>query len=315
MNSIWRELDRACNLLSADEIVVLPTETVYGLAASIDSKKALHSVFETKARPFFDPLIVHVASKEDARALVTHWPKEAECLASAFWPGPLTLILPKSIRVSDLITAGLDRVALRVPAHPIARRVAREIGAFAAPSANRFGKTSPSLAAHVRDEFPNQNLFIVDGGPCTVGIESTIVDIQNESLRVLRSGMIQKAEIEAALLNGGLSATVTYSQAPSAPGQMDEHYQPEVPLCFVESYAQLENSELIRMLGQDPFTRIGEIELNPDAFAAARELYSKLRSFKSDDVDILLFKLKKEMRAEVWTGILDRLRRASSYRL
>lgn len=315
VTNIWNDLEVACDLLSSDEIVGLPTETVYGLAASIDSKSGLRKIFETKARPFFDPLIVHVASKQDARTLVTHWPDEAECLASAFWPGPLTLILPKSLRISDVITAGLPKVGIRLPAHPVARRIAREIGAFAAPSANRFGKTSPSLASHVRSEFPDQNLFIVDGGPCRVGIESTIVEVQPNTLKILRAGMIQKTDIESQLLKCGISASVGYSQAPHAPGQLDEHYQPQVPLCFVSNPSPLEDSEILSKIGLGASTKIKHLQLSSNAFEAARELYSKLRSFQLESTDLIVFQMKVEMEDELWFGILDRLRRASSHHL
>jgi L-threonylcarbamoyladenylate synthase len=166
------ELLKARDRLVAGDVVAIPTETVYGLAASIDSEKGLRRIFSLKERPFFDPLIVHVASLKEASSLVRDWPPIADFIGRYFWPGPLTLVLPKAERVNSLITSGLDTVAVRYPSHPLTLDLIRLVGTpLAAPSANKFGKTSPSRALHVKSEFPGTDLLILDGGECEIGVE------------------------------------------------------------------------------------------------------------------------------------------------
>ena len=203
MNKI--EMDSAIERLRNDDVVGMPTETVYGLAGSIFSEVALHKIFKIKERPFFDPLIVHVSSIEEARSLVKHWPRSAEILAQKFWPGPLTLVLEKSDKINDLITSGLTTVGIRMPNHPVALELISNFGSpLAAPSANKFKKTSPTTTQHVRDEF-GDSVYVLEGGACTVGLESTILyinEVDDEvAIEILRKGFVKYSEIEKILLD------------------------------------------------------------------------------------------------------------------
>ena len=187
-----QDLEKAKNLLLAGEVVAIPTETVYGLAADISNEDAIRKVFSLKERPFFDPLIVHVASLKQAKALTTEWGPLTDFLARYFWPGPLTLILPKAESVNSLITSGLETLAIRFPNHPAAIQLITQVGPLAAPSANKFGQTSPTEAHHVRKEFRSVDVFVVDGGPCEIGIESTVLEVgsNQDSVSILRPGRI-----------------------------------------------------------------------------------------------------------------------------
>src|SRR5271155_916117 len=194
------EIARAAALIRAGELVAFPTETVYGLGASALDPQAIDKIFAAKGRPPSSPLIVHVSSIEMARGLVREWPERAEKLAAKFWPGPLTLVLPKQPHVPDRLTAGLDTVGIRMPAHPIAQALIREAGVpIAAPSANLFGALSPTSAHHVRDGLGNSVSMVLDGGRTTVGIESTVLSLAGPEAVLLRPGMVTQQEIEAVI--------------------------------------------------------------------------------------------------------------------
>jgi L-threonylcarbamoyladenylate synthase len=201
-----QDLIRARDLLRNGDVVAIPTETVYGLAASIASHDGLKKIFALKERPFFDPLIVHVASFEQAKSVVSEFPPLADFLTRWFWPGPLTVVLPKASNIDPVITSGLETVAVRYPAHPLAQDLIRLVGSpLAAPSANKFGRTSPSTASHVRSEFKGSPLLVLDGGPCEVGLESTVLTIAKtpegaDQIRILRPGGITAEAIEEALV-------------------------------------------------------------------------------------------------------------------
>ena len=196
-------IGQAVQLLRANNVVAVPTETVYGLAARISSPQALEKIFTTKERPLFDPLIVHVRDIAQARGLTQEWPAIIDHLAQTFWPGPLTVVVAKNSLVNPLITAGLDTVGLRAPAHPITQQILIDLNEpFAAPSANRFGRTSPTRAEHVEKEFSGQ-VAVVGGGPCQVGVESTVVRLQTGKqmkLEILRPGQISAEQIRIALV-------------------------------------------------------------------------------------------------------------------
>src|SRR5580698_8810367 len=199
------EIRRAAELLRAGRLVAFPTETVYGLGANALDEAAVRRIFEAKGRPFSSPLIVHVASIEMARALASEWPPQAELLAKRFWPGPLTIVVPRASHVPGVVTAGLPSVGLRIPAHPMARALIE--GAqipVAAPSANRFTELSPTTAENVPEGLAD---MVLDGGPCTVGIESTVVSLAGPTPKILRPGMITQVQIEhiigPAQLGGG----------------------------------------------------------------------------------------------------------------
>lgn len=315
-------IDKAVQLLKQGDVIGLPTETVYGLAAVISNEDAIRKIFSTKNRPFFDPLIVHVSSIEQAKTLVHEWPESANILAEAFWPGPLTMVLPKNHLVSDLITSGLETVGLRYPKHSIAREIIKNLGEpVAAPSANKFGKTSPSKADHVRTEFDN-SVFTVDGGPCEVGIESSIIKIietqDTIEITVLRAGSIVTDEIKSALASKTNKRIVFHQPGTNieAPGQVKHHYMPTIPVLFItESKWKNLNTNFKDINNQLSTNYKNPICLNLDSSPelAARELYSKLRECSLSDHDLIVFVHTHLQVGEYWTAILDRLRRASTH--
>jgi L-threonylcarbamoyladenylate synthase len=229
---------RAVELLRAGEVIGLPTETVYGLAGDALNPTALARIFETKQRPLFDPLILHTADADGAWQLAEHVPQSARRCAERFWPGPLTLVLLKKALVPDLATSGLPGVALRVPAHPVAQTLLRAFGGpLAAPSANRFGRISPTDAQAVRAELGDAVALILDGGPCAVGIESSVLDLSGEAPVLLRAGGVPVEELEA--LVGPIERARPVDEKPAAPGQLKHHYAPRKPLRIVRDVAKI----------------------------------------------------------------------------
>lgn len=328
-----RMLERALHLLKNDEVVAMPTETVYGLAASINSEKALKKIFSVKSRPFFDPLIVHVSSIDEAKKLVSSWPLAAQALSEKFWPGPLTLVLEKNDKVSDLITSGLTSVALRMPNHELALELIRKAGTpLAAPSANKFGKTSPTTARHVYDEFIHDDIYILDGGSCNVGLESTVLSIaQKDSMvqiALLRNGHVKLSEIKSCLENLNIKFEVMNSvDKKSSPGLMKHHYMPKKPLVFFNENESIQNNlELIKMKFNNLPSVVEsvsiirptsieswiEMTLSSSPQNAARELYSKLRECASGQEDIIIFNKKNYHTGEEWEAVLERLTKAST---
>jgi L-threonylcarbamoyladenylate synthase len=231
-------ISRAVELLREGQVVGMPTETVYGLAGDGLNPEALARIFEVKQRPLFDPLILHFVDAASAFDLATQIPVAARELAQRFWPGPLTLVLRKRDIVPDLATSGLPEVALRVPGHPVARALLRAFGGpLAAPSANRFGRISPTDAQAVRAELGDAVPLILDGGPCTVGLESTVLMISEHQPLLLRAGGIPLEEIEA--LIGPVQHATPVDEKPQAPGQLKHHYAPRKPLRIVTSLDEI----------------------------------------------------------------------------
>lgn len=226
---------RAAEILRRGGIVAFPTETVYGLGADALSPAACARVFAVKRRPRFDPLIVHIAGVDALAQLSSSVDDRARRLAAAFWPGPLTLVLPKTDAVPDIVCAGLPTVAVRVPAHPVARALIVAAGRpVAAPSANPFGYISPTLAAHVDEQIGSEVDLILDGGPCEMGVESTIVDLSGERALLLRPGATETERIEAVI---GALERPSASEAPRAPGQLAGHYAPRTPIVLLAGRA------------------------------------------------------------------------------
>ncbi len=223
-------IERAANLLREGEIVVFPTETVYGLGAGAFQPAALERIFAAKGRPFSDPLIVHIADRHDLVQLTTSIPEQANRLAQAFWPGPLTLILPKGPRVPHLVTAGLETVAIRMPRHHVALALIRALGSpIAAPSANRFMHVSPTTAQHAYTDLAGRVPLVLDAGPCDIGVESTVLDLCSETPRILRPG--------------GVSLEALRSVLP--PGQLLTHYAPTVPLVLFDDTVETMRSAML----------------------------------------------------------------------
>ncbi len=306
---------KARDLLKAGEVVAIPTETVYGLAASINSEAGLKKIFALKERPFFDPLIVHVSSFEQAKQVTREFPPLADFLARWFWPGPLTLVLPKAPEVNSLITSGLDTVAVRFPAHPLAQELIALCGSpLAAPSANRFGRTSPSTASHVRQEFPGTDLYVVDGGPCDVGLESTVVSLTENEIRILRPGGITKEKLEEALLRWSHPVAIVRAESSESPGHLKHHYMPAVPLAIVNhDLTDTMLTEIARDLKIAKPEKPRELNLTNDATQAARRLYSEMRVLSEAGADFLYVVTSVECQGGIWDAVWDRLWRAASW--
>ncbi|MCM2282643.1 MAG: L-threonylcarbamoyladenylate synthase [Bdellovibrionaceae bacterium] len=314
------DFESARQRLQNDDVVAIPTETVYGLAASIASDQAIRKVFALKKRPFFDPLIVHVASFQQARDVVADWPAVADYLARVFWPGPLTLVLPKRPEVNPLITSGLETVAVRHPRHELTERLIAAVGPLAAPSANRFGRTSPSRAEHVATEFPNEDLLILDGGPCEVGLESTVISFEltdaQDTILILRPGGVTEQDLQQALERWSKPTKIQLgSTGIQAPGQLKHHYMPDIPLVLVGEGGNPASPERLKAiektLGLRP-QRPTQLTLDTDPAIAAREFYDQLRRLASSGADAILIQKNASRSGGFWDAINDRLGRAAS---
>jgi len=328
-------VDRACALLRAGEIVALPTETVYGLAANARDTQAVARLFAAKGRPAHNPIIVHVANVAMARRCVASWPRAAQRLARAFWPGPLTLVLPKARTIPDIVTGGGVTVGVRCPRHTLIRSVILKCGfPLAAPSANRSTALSPTRAEHVLASLGGRIPLIVDGGPAQVGIESTVVDLTVQPPRVLRSGMIHRDALMAVLGIAGAEIRVDQTEggepvarAPRrSPGQLARHYAPRTPLAVLEWNDEADLRRQVRRLGwawravqilahtnipgRAGWGGVGVIPRHPEGCAQA--LYTELhRCDQQGGAGIVIEAVPND---PPWEGIADRLRRASAPR-
>lgn len=305
----------AVHRLKLNQVVAIPTETVYGLAGRISSPDALRLIFTTKERPLFDPLIVHVLGKEQIPPLVRAWPDAIVRLTETFWPGPLTVVVPKSDRIDSLISSGLDTVGLRSPAHPVARQILEQLGEpVAAPSANRFGRTSPTRAQHVLSEF-GDDIPVVDGGDSDVGIESTVVrwnDGPPPTLEILRPGAITRNQLADALKGMNKPVTITTATSHASPGHLEHHYQPAIPLIVVKGEPSAEHHQrAARELGVPP-NSLWRMQLPRDARLAARELYHCLRTLSDRREGGIVYWAGPEWDSPEWDALRDRLARAAT---
>lgn len=303
------DANKAKTLLLDGDVVAIPTETVYGLAGWIFSETGLNKIFSTKERPFFDPLIVHIDSIEKARALTSEWTKIHDVLARHCWPGPLTIIASKNEKVNSLITAGLDSVGLRCPNHQVTLKLLSEIeGGLAAPSANKFGKTSPTTSNHVFEEF-GDSVSILEGGQSEVGIESTVAGVKGNKVEIFRPGYYTAKMISEILEQNGIKAEVVYAESPVAPGQLKHHYMPKIPLIIVpENFIWEKHQNEIRFRFKNPV--IWKQPLSPQI--ASRELYQKMREFDAKGYDIIFAERNSHHFSEEWLGIWNRLEKAKS---
>ena len=311
--SSYKELvtyDQALNLLKEGEVVALPTETVYGLAGRIDSQKTLEKIFQVKNRPFFDPRIIHCYDISQARQYVKEVPSLAEKLWDQFSPGPLTLVLNKNSRVSPLITAHQDTVALRIPRHPLMRKILKNLKIpLAAPSANMFGHVSPTRAAHVLTAFKGK-VPVVDGGICEEGLESTIAQLLGKQLIILRKGSLSKEEIQNFLIENDISCTISFKNNKFIPGGQKSHYAPSVPLYIVENFSDETTDRVLRK--KFPSHSIKYLPLNSKPALAARSLYHDLRELSQDKKTIICVQKTPEKKGGLWDAIWDRLEKAST---
>lgn len=312
---ITQDKELAIQALKKGEIVGLPTETVYGLAANALDARAVAKIYELKKRPVDHPLIVHVSDFKQAFDLASEFPEIAQGLAEKFWPGPLTLVLPKSEVVPDLTTGGLPSVAIRFPAHPIAREVIRGAGfPLAAPSANPFGSISPTTAEHVESSFGKEAPLILDGGACQVGVESTIVGFLEGKPILLRLGGISREELEEVI--GPLGVASSTAKA-VAPGMLEKHYSPRTRLFWERPEETLPPSPggrgALCFRGTEPslaFTDIEVLSKDGDLREAAANLYSALRRLDALSLDyIVAYAFPSQ---GLGLAINDRLKRASS---
>lgn len=226
---IGTDLDVAISFLKKGELVAIPTETVYGLAANALDSMAVSKIFAAKERPSFNPLIVHLSANADPNDFVFGWDKDVEHLSAHFWPGPLSILLKKKDTIPDIVTSGMDSVVLRKPAHPLTQKLLEKLPfPLAAPSANKFKQISPTKAAHVEKSLGSEIAYILDGGDAKVGVESTIIDCRTKPYTLLRHGGISKEEIEK--LVGPINEQIKAHSNPLAPGQMDQHYSTSKPL-------------------------------------------------------------------------------------
>ncbi len=307
------ELGRAVAALRSGEPVAFPTETVYGLGADARNPAAVQRVFELKGRPSAHPLIVHLADAGHLDAWAERIPEPAHRLAARFWPGPLTLILPRAAGVLDVVTGGQQSIGLRVPSHPLARRLLEAFGGgIAAPSANRYGRVSPTTAAHVREEFGAELPIVLDGGPCSVGLESTIVSCLDEIL-VLRPGGIAVPELEAVV--GPLRAA-RRGEGPRAPGTTLAHYAPRTPLklaagaAFEALAAEPRLAVLARHAPRVGFLGAAWLDAGEEATRYAHDLYANLREL--DRLGAAAILVEAVPPGIEWDAVRDRLARAAA---
>jgi L-threonylcarbamoyladenylate synthase len=333
------QITPAADALRQGDVVAIPTETVYGLAGNALNGDAVAKIFAVKERPSFDPLIVHISDHlrtlDDLalagivdKTLVTPGMRRSfDSLAKTFWPGPLTMILPKQSKISDLVTSGLDRVGVRMPAHPLAQKILKETGLpLAAPSANRFGRISPTTAQHVMDELGDRITYIVDGGPCDVGVESTVVALDDDKVWLLRPGKISLSDLKAVLSVPVEQTSSVHEKA--SPGMLASHYAPRKNMYLVKDLGNIPES--LKTLSFDLLVTSGPAEaalklladqgLKPvateilskdsDAGEAAKSLFATMRSLDRSSGQVMIA-THPSSDDGLWLAISDRLRRAA----
>jgi L-threonylcarbamoyladenylate synthase len=334
-------VSEAAQRIAAGQLVAFPTETVYGLGADADQEAAVAQIFTTKGRPADHPLIVHVLDADAAQSYAAQWPQFAQRLVRAFWPGPLTVILPRREGVASACAAGQDSIGLRCPSHPVARQLlaasaALGVRGIAAPSANRFGKVSPTRADHVRAEL-GVDFPVLEGGACEVGIESTIIDCTRGVPVLLRPGVLTVAQIEAAMgqalrvdsvstaSHNGADSTPQplppMAPAPRASGTLESHYAPQAPLRLMDAKALQTALDLlgsdaknIAVFARTPLkshsSQLLLRRMPDDAAAAAQQLFAVLRDFDAHSVRLIWVESVPD--TPEWDGVRDRLRRAAA---
>ncbi len=325
---LTHDIEGAANALRQGKLVAFPTETVYGLGADAENVDAVARVFAVKQRPADHPLIVHIASLQELPRWSSRVPDAAWRLAEAYWPGPLTLLLPKSARVPHATTGGLESVGLRVPAHPVALALLQSFGGgVAAPSANRFGRVSPTCARHVQEDLGEDVDLLLDGGACRVGVESTIVDLTRDPPLLLRPGGVAVQAIES-LLGVKLSRSAPHDVR--APGMLASHYAPRARVELVEARRLAERASELRLAGErvvvlvsnaddryalEQVPGVNLLDLGASDDAAAQQLYAALRQADVDAADVVLASLPDAANARgIAEALADRLTKAAGPR-
>ena len=317
MTIISNDISKAIDILNNEDVVAIPTETVYGLAGNIYSEKAIRKIFEVKQRPFFNPLIVHIESIDKIEEVVSEFPAKARKLAEVFWPGSLTLILPKKSNIPDVITAGKETVGVRVPNHPITLSLLKQLSfPLAAPSANPFNRISPTSSLHVEAYFKNSISLVLEGGECKNGIESTIIGFEHNEALLYRLGSISIEEIEKVI--GKIQVKNKNETTPNAPGMLAKHYSPRTKTYLVtdvEKFIQdFENKKIgiIRFKDQINAPNIEHLEIlstSGDLKEAASKLYNALHKLDSLNLDMIV--AEKFPDFGLGKSINDRLERAT----
>jgi len=311
-------IHKAAEIIRKGGLVAFPTETVYGLGADAFNPIAVARIFEVKRRPYFDPLIVHVSDPADLNKLVMKIPPNARRLMERFWPGPLTVVLSKKEEVPDIITAGLPTVAIRMPKHPMALSLIEKANCpIAAPSANPFGYLSPTTAEHVRDQLGNQIDFILNGGPCEVGVESTILSFSEGKSKLLRPGGVPLEEIESVI--GTVDISPGVEDKPAAPGMLPRHYAPRTPIVLdwdEKNYNSKKDKKIGLLAFQEPkssmkFHYVEILSKKGDIREAAANLFAAIRRLDELSLDLILAEPIPEL--GLGRAIMDRLRRASTH--
>ena len=317
MSIISKDISKAVALLNQEKLVAIPTETVYGLAGNIFSEKAIDSIFKTKQRPLFNPLIVHIPSIDYLESIVARIPEKAKLLAEVFWPGPITLVLKKKEVIPDVITAGKDTVAVRIPNHPMTLELLKQLDfPLAAPSANPFNRISPTSAEHVESYFKNDIKMVLDGGTCTSGIESTIIGFENDEPIIYPLGSTSIEDIENIV--GSVEIKNKKNSVPNAPGMLARHYAPNTKTILVTDISDAIKQFQGKNIGILAFEN--EIKNKAIKFQivlsktgnvseAATNLYSALHQLDEQDLDIII--AERLPNHDIGKSINDRLQRAT----
>lgn len=317
MTFVSKDILKAAEILNREELVAIPTETVYGLAGNIYNDTAIKKIFELKKRPFFNPLIVHIHSMEQVSELTTEFPEKAQQLAAAFWPGSLTLILPKDNSIPDLITAGKDTVGIRMPNHPLTLELLKNLDfPVAAPSANPFTHISPTKAEHVKNYFDGNLEMVLDGGDCKNGIESTIVGFENGEPVVYRLGSISLEDITGVI--GPVAVKNNKEQAPNAPGMLEKHYAPRTKTFltrdisdFIAQHPNKKIGLLLHSEDHEPYAvaTIQYLSKTGDLKEAASQLYNAMHKLDQLELDVIVAQRLPDH--DLGISINDRLERAT----
>lgn len=312
MNKLGSDIEKAASIINNNGLVIFPTETVYGLGANALDEKAVEKIFEVKERPTYDPLIVHIDSVDKIFSVVSEFNDNARKLAEKFWPGPLTMILPRNNSIPNLVTSGLNSVGVRIPNHPVALEFLKKSNfPVAGPSANKFGYISPTKSSHLNALLSGVD-YILEGGECSVGIESTIISlIGNPTL--LRKGQITKEEIESII--GPINERVNSSSNPEAPGMLEKHYAPKTKFEIYNSNIDYRGNFAFIGFGNNipqntNFTKVVNLSQNENLNEAANKLYAVLRELDSMNFDLILTSYIPE--TGIGRAINDKIKRATA---
>lgn len=296
MSIISSDISKAIHFLTKGDIVAIPTETVYGLAGNIFLEDAINKIFDVKQRPRFNPLIVHLNNMNQVEDIVKEFPEKAQLLAKAFWPGPLTLILPKKSTVPDAVTAGKDTVAIRIPDHPVTLELLKQLPfPVAAPSANPFNRISPTKASHVNEYFEETIPMILEGGECNRGIESTIIGFENSKVIIYRLGSLELEKIEEIV--GKVIVKNKKESAPNAPGMLAKHYAPKTKIILVDDVEEsirtfhTHSIGVLKLTGESEMNQVSKIELlskSGNLTEAASNLYAALHNLDDANLDLII---------------------------